>query len=233
MLKVFYGDDVTAVRTEALGYVSTYTQEGFSSVHIDADNFTPGAVRNSLEAVSLFSESVVFILDTPSDNQEMYEEISEHLTELANSVHPFVLIENKLKAPEVKKLSQAADCIKVGSAATKEVFNIFSLTELLLRKDKKNLWVQLHSAWGAGVSSEEVIGILWWQLKILKLVQITNSPVEAGVKPFPYNKSKSALQKFTESEVDNLLHSLLVVYHDGHGGVVDIKLALEQWVLKL
>ena len=85
----------------------------------------------------------------------------------------------------------------------------------------------------AGVSAEEVIGILWWQLKTLRLAAVTKSAPEAGMKDFPYNKAKRALGNFSDGELETLSHSVLRVYHDGHAGKTDIDFALEQFVLSL
>jgi hypothetical protein len=51
------------------------------------------------------------------------------------------------------------------------------------------------------------------------------------MKDFPYNKAKRSLTKFTPGDVTTLSQSLLELYHDGHGGIRDIDLALEEWVL--
>jgi hypothetical protein len=83
-----------------------------------------------------------------------------------------------------------------------------------------------------GLSAEEIIGTLWWQLKTLRLAMLTKSAEEAGVKDFPYNKAKRALKNFKDGEIETLSLRLLNLYHDGHAGKCDIDLALEEWVLR-
>jgi hypothetical protein len=75
--------------------------------------------------------------------------------------------------------------------------------------------------------------MLWWQLKSLRLAALTQSAQEAGMKDFPYNKSKRALPAFAPGEVVTLSQSLLELYHAGHSGQRDMDIALEQWVLAL
>jgi len=103
----------------------------------------------------------------------------------------------------------------------------------LANKDKKSLWLLFCEAKRNGLSGEEIIGTLWWQLKSLRLAAMTNSASEAGMKDFTYNKAKRALRNFRDGELETLSHSLLLAYHDGHGGIRDIDYALEEWVLGL
>ena len=51
------------------------------------------------------------------------------------------------------------------------------------------------------------------------------------MKEFPYNKAKRSLAQFSPGAVAELSQSLLELYHDGHAGLRDIDLALEEWVL--
>ncbi len=85
----------------------------------------------------------------------------------------------------------------------------------------------------AGVRSEELVGILWWQLKTMRLAAVTRSAIDAGMKDFLYNKAKRALGLFKEGEVNELSRSLLELYHLSHQGKRDMDLALEEWVLKM
>ena len=91
----------------------------------------------------------------------------------------------------------------------------------------------LQEAKAAGQSAEEIIGVLWWQLKTLRLAAITNLASEAGLKDFPYNKAKRSLSHFKEGELGTLSLSLLSLYHEGPAGIVDIDEALEQWLLRV
>ena len=101
------------------------------------------------------------------------------------------------------------------------------------QKDKKTLWLQLQEAKSAGLSSEEIIGTLWWQLKILRLAKITKNAEDAGMKEYPYSKAKRALANFKEGELESLSYSLLRVYHEGHQGKKVTELALEKWTLTI
>jgi len=105
------------------------------------------------------------------------------------------------------------------------------MAEALARKDKRSLWILLCEAKRNGLSAEEIIGTLWWQLKTMRLASLTSSAEEAGVKDYPYNKAKQSLRNFKPGELGSISFRLMNLYHEGHKGKRDIDLALEEWVL--
>ena len=83
------------------------------------------------------------------------------------------------------------------------------------------------------IADEELIGVIWWQLKSLRLADATVSSIEAGMKDWPYSKAKQSLKNFKPGELSILSDSLLTVYHSARAGRVDMGLALERWILNL
>ena len=233
MLYVFCGNDSIGVRERAFLLVHEKEEAGARVVRIDADTYAPGLFSDLVGAVSLFGGPEVYLLDTPSVANDVYEDALAHLEAFAESAHTFIIIEGTLLAPEKKKFEKhAVSLIEVKSEAG-ERFNSFALADALTAKDKKSLWMLLQDAKQAGLSEEELIGTLWWQLKTLRLAALTKSAAEAGMKDWPYNKAKRSLSNFKSGEVETLARSLLAVYHDGHGGLRDIDLSLEAWTLSI
>lgn len=142
-------------------------------------------------------------------------------------------MEGRLLAAAKKKYEKHAAEAKESNTEAAERFNTFSLAEALAKRDKKNLWVLLQEANMAGARPEEIVGILWWQLKAMRLAAITSSATEAGMKDYPYNKAKAALKKYSTEELSVLSTALLQLYHEGHQGIADIDLKLEEWCLKI
>lgn len=233
MLTVHYGTDTIAVREAAGAALAAAREAGAEVVVIDADSYQSGAVGDALGAASLFGGVTHYLLDTPSADVSFLAEVQGVLADLAESSLGFTVIEGPLTAAQKKPYAKhTADCIEHKAAAV-ERFNTFAMADSLARKDKRTLWLQLMQATAAGLAAEEVIGVLWWQLKSLKLAAVTQSAEAAGMKSFPYQKAKRALSAFKPGEVDALMERLLVVYHDGHAGMHDIDAALERWVLML
>jgi len=220
------------VRDAASSFVEQHLLPDVTQTIVDAGNYAPGLIADALGASSLFGGSECFLIDTPADNADLAEEVQENLAAMAESANTFIILEGALLAPAKKTYVKHATTEPQEFMAEKtERFNTFAMADALANKDRRQLWVLLQEAKLNGLAAEEIIGMLWWQMKALRLAQMTNSANEAGMKDFPYNKAKRSLSKFQDGEVAQLSHSLLSLYHDGHSGVRDIDLALERWVL--
>lgn len=230
MLSVYFGSDRKSVVDEAQKITKAVES---TATTIDESSFVSGQFNELTASTSLFGETGVYIIDTPSSDTEFYEECIASLEDMSKSNNTFVIVEGSLLAPAKKKFSKYAEKIEEFSADKPERFNTFGLADALAKKDKKSLWVMTQEAFLVGVKEEEIIGILWWQLKTIRLSSLTSSATEAGLKDYPYRKAKQALNKFSVEGVQKLSRDLLSLYHKGHKGKRDIKLALEQWVLTI
>lgn len=234
MLHVYFGNDVTRVRQRAFEFLQSVVEEDALVTKVTSESYGTGMLEELTAGTSLFGGTQVVLMDTLSEGgADIFAEILEGLEAMEASVNRFIMIEAALAAAEKKKVEAAATKAIEVTGEKKEKFNAFLMTDALLRKDKKSLWLLLQEAWSEGLSNEEIIGVLFWQVKTLRLVQKTKSAEEAGQKPFVYSKAKRALGSFKEGELDRLSEGLLVAYHDGHLGRVDTGLALEKWVLSL
>lgn len=231
MLQLFFGTDRQQVRDAATAFLEKNIPPATTPTIIDDNNYQPGQLADALGATSLFGGTECFLLDTPSSNPEFAAAVADNLSAMAESVNIFVVLEGKLLAPEKKRYQKHATAIEEFTAAATAKLDVFGIADALTSKDRRRLWVLLTELRQQGVSAEELIGILWWQLKTLRLAAATPSAAAAGMKDFPYNKAKRSLSQFAPGEVAALSYSLLALYHDGHAGVRDIDLALEQWVL--
>ncbi len=233
MLYVYFGNDVSQVREKALAFVGTLAHDPTAVVKVTSDTYEVGMLSDFVEATSLFGGEQYFVLDTLSDDTGIFDEVLKNAEALKESHNHFVLIEGTLLVSPKKALTKFAEKMEECLADKKERFNAFSLTDAFLRRDKKSLWLLLNEAWREGLSNEEIIGVLFWQVKILRLAEKTASPEEAGQKPFVYSKAKQALRNFKKGELDVISEKLIEIYHDGHLGKSTTGLALEQWILRL
>ncbi len=233
MLYLYFGNDAPKVRHKAFQFIETLTKGEVLATHVTKENYAPGMILEYAEGTSLFGSTEVIVIDTVSEDDTVFQETLGLLPVMAQSANHFVFIESTLTAPMKKKIQTHTTMIEEIKGETKERFNAFLLTDAYLRKDKKSLWLLLMEAWNAGVSNEEIIGILFWQVKMLRLALRTKSAEEAGQKPFVYSKAKRALTQFKKGEPDTHSEQLLSLYHDGHQGKVDTALALEKWTLSI
>jgi DNA polymerase III delta subunit len=226
MLIVHYGTDTAAVREAAFAAVGDTTPD-----IVTGEEYVSGQLADLVGGTSLFGEARVNVIDTPTE--EMREELVSLLPAMADSDDRFIVIEGPLLAPEKKRYAKHTDDFVEHTAIKAERFNTFALADALAQRKKKQLWLLLQQAHAAGITAEEIIGVLWWQLKSIRLAAVTQSAAEAGMKDFPYQKAKRALATIPLAEAERLSHELLAIYHQGHSGEVDLMLALEQWVLTL
>lgn len=230
MLVVFSGNNTVETRSRAREYVLSEEESGKSVRTVSSDAHQTGELVASAQGASLFGGVECIVLDTLSENEEAFAELVTALPLLASSPHTFVVIEKKLLADVAKIFAEHAEKIVLSKDGTATRFNAFALADALASKDKKTLWMLLLQAEQEGLTPEEIIGTLFWQLKSLRLAKITKTAADADMKDFTYNKAKRAAAKFTIEDLQTLSERLLTVYHKGHLGS-DINLTLEQWVL--
>lgn len=233
MLKVFFGNDTVKVRKEAFAQVEKGRLTGLAVESIDEDNYTSGCLADATGSVSLFGVKTLYVIDTPSSSQELYDAVIENLSAMAESTNEFVIIEGPLLAAEKKKFTKHAESIDEYKAAAETKFNNFSLADALARKDKRSLWLLWHEALLSGAAAPELVGIMWWQLKTLRLAALASSAEEAGLKDYPYSKAKRSLSNFKSGELESISHSLLALLHESRLGLNDLDVAVERWLLKV
>ena len=233
MLSIFFGNDVSLVRKKAFDFMRTHMDVDTLVTQITTDQYGEGMLVDLAGGSSLFGATQMILIDTPSEDPLVFDAVMSELSLMKESVNNFVLIEGPLLAVNKKKIETHATHVEECTLPKTEKFNAFALTDAFLLRDKKKLWLLLQEGERDGLSSEQAIGLLFWQIKTLRLVEKTASAEEAGQKPFVYSKAKRALSSFKKGELDTLSRDLLKIYHDGHLGRQDISLALEQWVLKL
>lgn len=251
MLYVFFGNDTTRVRTGAFDFLHTLTEEEANVTRITLDTYQVGMITDLAESVSLFATPQIVVLDTlneqkvkrtedaqQDEEQEIesggaFTEVVDSLSALQKSSNTFIIIEGVLSAPLKKKFETCAVRVHEVSSEKKKPFNIFALCDAFLLRDKKSLWLLFMEAQRNGSTNEEILGTLFWQMKILRLAEKTTSAEEAGQKQYPYDKAKRALTKFKKGELETMSRELLIIYHEGHMGKRDMSLALEEWVLRV
>jgi len=231
MLEIFYGTDSGRVRTEGMAALKAVAG-GVSITVLDEDSYEAGAVRDAAGATSLFGDTLYVLVDASKGGEDFLAEVRDVAPAMSASENHFVLLLDKLLAADKKNFTPHASKVEEYKK-TSERLDVFALANALAAKDKKRIWLLYQELSRAGVPAEELIGILWWQLKTLRLVAATSSPEEAGIKPYSYNTAERALQNFTSEELFKLSESLLTIYHQGHRGEVPLDDALELWCLRL
>jgi hypothetical protein len=112
-------------------------------------------------------------------------------------------------------------------------FNIFSLTDAIGARKKRDAWVLYHKALASGMAPEEVFFKLVWQVKTMLIAQKTKTAEEAEMKSFPYGKAKGFLRNFKSGELEKFSGSLVKGYHQARRGEGEIETLVEKALLRL
>ena len=115
---------------------------------------------------------------------------------------------------------------------TKE-FNIFALTDAIAKRDKREAWVVYEKALASGMVADEIFYRVFWGVKILLLTSKTKSAEEAGLNPFVYKKSKTALQHWSLEELETISEKLVSGHHLARRGQGEMETMIEKILLSL
>lgn len=112
-------------------------------------------------------------------------------------------------------------------------FNVFTFTDAVGAKQKKQAWILFRKALSVGVSAEEIFYKLVWQIKSMLIASKIKSAEEADMKTFPYNKAKGFLKNFKPDELEALSEKLVVGYHSVRRGEGEMETFVEKTLLSL
>jgi DNA polymerase III delta subunit len=122
----------------------------------------------------------------------------------------------------------------IKSAAKKESFNIFTLTDAIGSRNKKNAWILYQQALASGMVADDIFWrAIAWEIKTLLLASKTANAVEAGLNPFVYQKAKAYSKNFKSGELEQISEDLVVGYHNARRGIGEIETLIEKMLLGL
>ncbi len=199
-------------------------------------NFAENPLSSLVLGQGLFASKYIVFFDNIFESKDAKEEITEGLADIKNSENIFIFLEKEIDKKTLGKIEKYAEKVQEFSAAEKakkKEYNPFAVSDALLSRDKKRLWILLMEAKKKGNAAEEIHGIIWWQMKALKLASISKDTKEAELSPFVFSKAKAAAGNFPDGQIDIILSDLVAMYHDAHRGEKDLWIEMEKWGLGL
>ena len=130
---------------------------------INSESYSPDSLQELIQGQGLFEKKYVVSLNGLLQE----EEILSNLKEIAESENIFVFWEENIDKKTLKKLEKYSEKIS-GTEDVKEkaeTFNMFSFSDSLGKRDKKQLWILYQRALQQSVRPEEIHGIFVWQAK--------------------------------------------------------------------
>lgn len=236
MLYFLYGD-VPKAADKAKNMVEALLlkQPDAARFKIDAHNWAANEMEGLLHGQGLFSQRYIIELRHLFENAETSESVLSFLPEIGESENIFIWVDRDVDEKKLKEIEKHATKVqefKVATKIEKPAFNLFSLGDALIERNKQKLWVLFQDALNYS-PAEEIHGTLFWQMKNMVLVGKAKTATEADMKPFVFNKAKTAEKKYSDSEMKRMLENLLSVSHDSRRGKHDFEVALERWILSI
>lgn len=235
MIYFFSGDKFQEVKKSSQELIEKLVKDrpDSSVLQINEENFGEYELSGLSKEQGLFEKQLIVVLNYLISAESVWENIQAKLQEMAESKNIFILVEGPLDKRIRDKIGKTAKESKNFSTEEKEKYNPFLLTDAYGAKNKKKLWVLYQQAILNGSAPEEIHGLLFWQVKSMLVAKLSASPVESGLKPFVFQKSKTFGQNFSEIELKKHSNDLVKIYHDIRKGTGDMSTGLEKFILKI
>lgn len=239
MLYVLHGTDTTKSREKVNALIRTLLSKKPDAllVRITGETFTEETLEEYISSLGLFEQKSIVVLDTVFESKENQSAVLAKLKEIESSDNIFILLEGKIDAKTLTRISKHAtksqEHMVPKKVAQKPDFNIFELSDALGERNRKKLWVIHQEGKLRNISDEEMHGILFWGVKNMILARNENDAKSAGLSPFVYGKAKRYASNFTKKELDQVSSKLVSLYHESRRGIISFDTALEQAILQM
>lgn len=237
MLYVIYGNDDSKARQKSHDLIDALQKKKPDAelFTIGGEHFESRILEELIGGQGLFERKFIVFADHLFRDKAIREVVLEKVKQIAASDNLFILLEDMLDKATKTKLEKHAEKMQEFSMIVekKEEFKIFSLTEAFGRRDRKSLWVLYQKAVAENVASEEIHGILFWQLKSMLVAAGSKTAEESGLNPYVYRKSVGFSKNYLSSELSILSSKMIEVYHNARRGVHEFDVALERFILEV
>ena len=240
MLYFLYGTDEEKAREKYRALIEGLQakRKDVTLFRINAQNWESDKFEELLHGRDLFGGKYIVSLNQVFELPEAKELVLAHLKDLAESPNIFLFLEKSLDKATLSKIGKHAEkaqefTVKDEGLKIKDKFNVFGVTDALGERDRKKLWVLLQKAYLADLPAEEIFWSLVWIVKAIAVAQVSKSALEAGQKPFVYQKCSRFAKNFKPGEIAKLHGELSRIYHESRRGKDEFDIALERLALSL
>lgn len=202
---------------------------------ITTENWNEAQFDELLVSQGLFESKYTVVLDNVFEKKDSKIYVLERLEQMAESEQIFLVLEGALDVPSLKKIEKFSKQVQefVKPEGKKQTYNIFSVADGLLQKDKKNLWISYIDFLSKGGAPEEIHGIFFWQVKNMILASRSENMKDSGLSPYAYKNALTGGRKYRTEELQKMSSELVNMTHKVRQGEGDLEVMLEKWVLSL
>ena len=235
MLYFLHGTDTQKSRKkmhEILGQLSV-KRPNSEIFKMNSENWNAEQFFELLSSQGLFEQKYIVVLDSLLGQKDVKQTILEKLSEMQEAEHWFLVLDGRVDAPSIKKIEKHA--FKSVEFEKKEVQKespiIFSITDKLLARDKKSLWISYNSLVSQGVAPEEIHGVVFWAVKNMIIASRVDSQKDSGLSPFVYRSALTGTRHYKTEELKEMSSSLIDMVHRVRNGEGEMDIMLEKWML--
>lgn len=237
MLYVIYGTDTHKARAKLHDLLDLAKKKRPEAelFKLTTENWSEGQFDELLVAQGLFEQKYTTVLDNLFEKKDLKNYVMDRLEEMKESEQIFLMLESSIDAASLKKLEKFSEKVQEFEKREdkKPNINIFSITDGLVQKDKKKLWISYVDLLGKGAVAEEVHGILFWQVKNMILASRAGSAGETGLSPFVYKNALTGARNYKNEDLQKMSSELVDMTHRVRQGQGELEIMIEKWVLGL
>lgn len=250
MLYFLYGNNREEIQKKTKTLVNSLLEKkpNASFFKIDTENFKEADFEELLFSQALFEQKYIVQVDFVLEDKLIQNYIFKKIKEIASSKNIFIFQEGVLNKETLNKIKKEANKIqefnekkekKERLFATEKGgfnlgdFNIFDIATAFGKRDRQALWILYQKTKYKNIPTEEVSGIIFWQIKVLLEVCRVENTQQTDLKPFVFNKAKNYLKNYSEKELRKIASNLISIYHKARRSEMPFDIALEKLILKL
>jgi len=236
MIYLFHGDNWDSKQKKIESFLENLRIEHVfgSETYMDVDSFSEKELSGLIDSKTLFDGISLVTLRNIFQEEDYTTTMVTYLPTLSLSPNIFLINEGTLKKDILKKISQHS----------KEIFSfeeeklrkekdgtMFALADACGERNKKKLWILYQKFLTQGVDSNQILGILFWQIKTMLMARDTSGPV-SGINPYVLKKVRGYNKNYTEKELQELSKKIILLHGMSREGV-NLEIGLEKLILSL
>lgn len=202
---------------------------------ITSENWTPEHFDELISSQGLFEQKYIVVLDFLFSQKEVKEHVVDQLEKMQTAEHWFLILDGKVDVATTRSIEKVAFKTQVFEKAEKKKDSpiIFSITDKLLARDKKRLWITYVDLVSQKIPEEEIHGVIFWAVKNMIIASRVDSQKESGLTPYSYKSALTGTRNYKTEELQKMSSDLVEMVYKVRSGKGDMEVMLEKWVLRV
>ena len=240
MIYIYFGSDINKSQLAWRKYAEAVKAKRPDAevFELNDENFTENVADELLYGQWLFVTKHIVLGRRLMQNPEALAWVFNKGREIVEASHMFLLWEEKLLAPERKKLerfgAELKEFIDTSRDKKEEKDNfIFAVGDALGARDRLKLWKVVATANLRGYEPEQVFWQMFGMAKNMALVAREETDQDLPLHPFVAKKARGYLRNWGDDGAVQLTEKLLVLYHEARRKSFDLAVELERFALEV